>query len=68
MFGVLEGFLFLRYAELLIFESEPPIPVPETQSAFHLLAQCSASRRRDVRLQSRLFALRNPTRGAASEE
>ena len=35
---------------------EPVIRVPQTQSAFHPPAQRSASRRRDVRLQSRLFA------------
>ena len=35
---------------------ESPIPVPETQSAFHPRAQLNAFRRRDARLQSRSFA------------
>jgi len=29
------GFLFVR----LIFGTEPPIPIPETRSAFHLRAR-----------------------------
>src|SRR5215469_5671453 len=39
---------------------ESPVPVPETQSAFHPRAQRNAFRRRDVRQQRRLFALLNP--------
>jgi hypothetical protein len=39
---------------------ESPILTPETQSTFHPHAQRNASHRRDVRLQSRLFALRDP--------
>jgi hypothetical protein len=35
---------------------ESLIPIPETQSAFHPHAQHNAFRRRDARLQSRLFA------------
>jgi hypothetical protein len=38
---------------------ESPILTPETQSTFHPHAQRNASHRRDVRLQSRLFALRD---------
>jgi hypothetical protein len=37
-----------------------PIPIPETRSAFHRLAQRNAFRRRDARLQSRSFASENP--------
>jgi hypothetical protein len=40
-------------------QHELPLPVPETQSAFHPHAQRNASRRRDVRHQSRSFAARN---------
>ena len=40
-------------------ESPYPVPVPQSQSAFHPHAQRNASRRRDVRQQSRL------TRGLA---
>jgi hypothetical protein len=35
---------------------ESPLPVPKTQSAFHLLAQANAFRRRDMQPQSRAFA------------
>jgi hypothetical protein len=35
--------------------------VPETQSAFHQLAQRNAFRRRDARQQAKLFAHPNPT-------
>src|SRR5207248_10781549 len=38
---------------------KPPFPVPQTQSAFHPTAQRNASRRRDVRRQSRSFACWN---------
>jgi hypothetical protein len=39
---------------------DSPLPVPQTQSAFHPHAQRNAFRPRDVRLQSRLFVLRDP--------
>ena len=39
---------------------EPPIQVPQTQSAFHPHAQRNASRRRDARQRSRSFAPYNP--------
>jgi hypothetical protein len=42
-----------------IGEYKPPFPIPETQSAFHLLAQQSGFRRRDARQQSRSFARSN---------
>src|SRR6266480_2069544 len=48
---------------VLIFTDCPrelPIRVPETQSAFHPRLQRNASRCRDVRLQSRLFARWHP--------
>ena len=35
---------------------KPPFPIPETQSAFHPLAQRTVFRRRDVRQQSTSFA------------
>ena len=38
---------------------ESPLPVPETQSAIHPLAQRNAFRRRDVRQRSRSFARGN---------
>ena len=38
---------------------ESPIQAPETQSAFHLLAQLDPFRYRDVRLQSKSFARLN---------
>jgi hypothetical protein len=38
---------------------KPPFPIPETLSAFHRRAQRNAFRRRDVRLQSRSFTLRD---------
>jgi hypothetical protein len=38
---------------------EPQIQVPQTQSASHPRAQRNAFRRRDARLQSRLFVLEN---------
>jgi hypothetical protein len=37
-----------------------PIPIPETQSTFHSLAQRNAFHRRDARPQRRSFALRDP--------
>jgi len=38
----------------------PPVPIPETLSAFHPRAQRTVSRRRDARPQQRSFALDNP--------
>jgi hypothetical protein len=52
---------FMRILSLVfaVGEYKPPFPIPETQSAFHLLAQRNAFRRRGVRLQSRSFARSN---------
>ena len=41
---------------------ESPIPIRETQSAFHPRAQRNAFRRRDARQQRRSFARENPRR------
>jgi len=53
---------------------ESPLPIPKTPSVFHLDAQRNAFRRRDVHLQSRLFAPENqqlrriPTSNRASRD